>query len=31
VQPAPLPGVQVQGDRVRLRVPSKSVTVLALE
>lgn len=31
VQPTPLSGVQVQGDRVRLRLPSKSVTMLALE
>jgi alpha-N-arabinofuranosidase len=31
VQPAPLSGAQVQGDRVRVRLPSKSVTMLALE
>jgi len=31
VKPAPLSGVQLQTDRVRLSVPSKSVTVIALE
>jgi alpha-N-arabinofuranosidase len=31
VQPTALSGVQVQGDSVRLRLPPKSVTVLALQ
>ena len=31
VKPEPLTGVQLEGDRIRLSLPSKSVTVLALE
>ncbi|HTV23443.1 MAG TPA: alpha-L-arabinofuranosidase C-terminal domain-containing protein, partial [Polyangiaceae bacterium] len=31
VTPAPLPPLQLQGDRFRVSLPSKSVTVLALE
>ncbi len=31
VKPEPLSGARLEGDRIRLRLPSKSVTVIALE